>query len=178
MDCLQALSRLKAAVKHQRQTSIMPSLTGASNAQYQAQGGAQPSGSGVAQPEPPLSGVVHKAAGSMGSAAAPGRHRRSASWVQRRASSLDDVSAAALAGALLAGPRAAHQKSNSHDSGLPGKLPGLGKQPSRLSHMAADSMADGGQLQESSAFSSLQSSVQRRHLAEIMQALVMQYTCT
>ena len=156
--CLQALSSLRAAMKQrpqQQQTPEKPSLAISSAAPTEAESKGQLPSSDTTQAEPPVATAVHKPTVSAGTTALPVRHRRSASWVQRRASSLDDVSAAALAGALLAGPRAAHQKSSSHDSGLPGKLPGLGKQPSRLSSATAESMADGGQLQARPAQSSV-----------------------
>ena len=146
--CLQALSSLRAAIKQQQQQApSKSSLAVASAAHTDAESRGQLPRLDATLGEPPVATTAHKATGSVGTTALPMRHRRSASWVQRRASSLDDVSAAALAGALLAGPRATHQKSSSHESGLPGKLPGLGKQPSRLSSITADSMADGGQLQ-------------------------------
>ena len=149
-DCLLAISSLKAALKQQQQQLQAPNrspLASAPASHAAAESTGQASVRNVTQPEPLLTTAAHKATGSIGSAAVPGRHRRSASWVQRRASSCDDAGAAALAEALLAGPRAAHQKSSSHDSGLAGKLPGLGKQHSRLSSAAADSMAHGGQVQ-------------------------------
>ncbi len=147
--CLQAISSLRAAMKQQQQAPDRSSLAIVSAAHTEAES------SGATQAEPAVATAAHKATGSVGTTALPVRHRRSASWVQRRASSLDDASAAALAGALLAGPRAAHQKSSSHESGLPGKLPALGKQPSRLSSATADSMADGGELQARPAQSSV-----------------------
>ena len=149
-DCLLAILSLKAAMKEQqqhKQTPDTPPLASAPSGQCEAKQEGQDPSMDVTSVEMPSNAAAHKVAGSMGSAAAHGRHRRSASWVQRRASSLDGISAAELASALLAGPRAAHQKSSSHDSGLPGKLPGLDKQYSRLSSAAADNFADGGQLQ-------------------------------
>lgn len=148
-DCLLAISSFKAAMKQQQLLQAPDSflLASAPVSHATAESRRQALIRDVTQPEPSSVAAAYKATGLIGSAAVPGRHRRSASWVQRRASSVDDVSAAALAEALLAGPRVAHQKSSSHESGLAGKLPGLGKQRSRLSSATAHSVADGGQAQ-------------------------------
>ena len=178
-DCLLAILSLKKAMKQQHhQTPDTPPLTAASSGQCEAKVGGQAPSMDVSLVEVLSSVAAHKAAGSMGNAAAPGRHRRSASWVQKRASSLDGISAAVLAGALLAGPRAAHQKSSSHDSGLPGKLPGLDKQYSRLSSAAADNMADGGQLQARPAKSSVLTSCQTVPRQSIISAIQPTWHCT
>lgn len=144
-DALQALSQLKAVLK-QQQPLFVPPLT--SPAQQPA--GALSSVTGLRQTDSVTAAGSQRATGSIGSVAAPGKHHRSASWVRRRASSFDDGSESALAAALLAaGPRAAHQKSSSHESGLPAKFQGPERQHSRLSSVAVptNGLADGGQLQ-------------------------------
>lgn len=135
---LEALSQLRASHQQHQEQPLSPMLRPTSEAALEQ----------IAETEAPiadtaqagvLSGAGSKrATSSIGTAAAPGKHRRSASWVNRRASSFDDVSAGTPAGLLLAGPRAAHQKSTSHESALPVRLE---KQRSRLS--AAAALVDG-----------------------------------
>jgi len=148
-EALQALSSLRMVIKKQ-QTAATPSLPAAASIPQWVKAGMEAPGVGVTPPQRGRAGGAHRATSSIGNAAlVPGKHHRTPSWVKRRASSLDEGSAAALAGALLAGPKATHQKSSSHDSVLPGKLSGLEKQYSRLSSaaMLADNMAHGGQMQ-------------------------------
>lgn len=143
---LEALSQLRASHKQFQEQPLSSMLRPTSEAALEQ----------IAETEAPVAGTAHagvlsgagpkRATSSIGTAAAPRKHHRRASWVNRRASSFDDVSTGTPAGLLLAGPKAAHQKSASHESALPVRLE---KQRSRLSAAAAlvDGTMAGEQLQ-------------------------------
>ena len=135
-DALQALSRLKTGNMQPQQQGALCGLPNAISAPRLASPDAPAAGGEATQPEAPTAAGPHRASGSVGVPAAPGRHRRSTSWVKRRASSFDDNSASSTIAAALGRPVAAHQKSSSHDSVLPVKLQGPERQHSRLSSAA------------------------------------------
>ena len=135
-DALQTLSLLKTGNMQQQQQGALCGLPTAISATRLAISDAQAAGGEAKQAEAVAAAGPHRASGSVGVAAAPGRHRRSTSWVKRRASSFDDNSAISTIAAALGRPMAAHQKSSSHDSVLPAKLQGPERQHSRLSSAA------------------------------------------
>ena len=135
-DALQTLSRLKTGNMHPQQQGALCGLPTAISTTRLAVSNAQAAGAEAKQAEVVAPAGPHRASGSVGVAAAPGRHRRTTSWVKRRASSFDDNSASLLIAATLGRPVAAHQKSSSHDSVLPVKLQGPKRQHSRLSSAA------------------------------------------
>ena len=148
-DALQALSQLKTGNMQPQQPGALCGLPTAISKARLAIPDAQAAGGEGKQAEAVAAAGPHRASGSVGMAAASGRHRRSASWVKRRASSFDDNSASSVIGAALGRPVAAHQKSSSHDSVLPVKLQGPERQHSRLSSAAipGSDVIDGSQLQ-------------------------------
>ena len=148
-DALKILSQLKIGNLQPQQQGAFCGLPNAISTPRLAVPNAQAAGGEAKQPEAVAAAGPPRASGSVGTAAVPGRHRRSASWVKRRASSFDDNSAGSLIAAALGRPMAAHQKSSSHDSVLPAKLQGPERQHSRLSSAAipGTDMINDSQLQ-------------------------------
>ena len=134
-DAMQTLAQLRTGNMQLQQQGAFCGLSNAISTPCLATPDAQAAGGEARKAEAVAAAGPHRASGSVGVAAAPGRHRRSTSWVKRRASSFDDSSARSAIGAALGRP-AAHQKSSSHDSVLPAKLQGPERQHSRLSSTA------------------------------------------